>query len=59
MGARTVLAVEAADTRSFQFGERVWVVDDSDQERVGIVSWDPEVRWVVDIEEAGSRRVPW
>jgi hypothetical protein len=24
------------------------------------VSWDPEARWVVDIEEeGGTRRVPW
>ena len=58
-GERTVLAVESSDPRSFQFGERVNIIDESGTERVGIVSWDPVARWVVDIEEAGTRRVPW
>lgn len=58
-GERTLLVVEPGDRRSFQFGERVHVIDTSGEERVGIVSWDPVARWVVDIEEAGTRRVPW
>jgi hypothetical protein len=58
-GARTVLAVEASDPRSFGFGERVIVLGDDGEERIGVVSWDTEARWVVAIEEAGRKRVPW
>jgi hypothetical protein len=59
LGDRTVLAVEADDRRSFRFGERVVVIDEHGAEHVGIVAWDPEARWVVEIEEGGARRVPW
>ncbi len=58
-GDRTVLAVVDGDRRSFAFGERVFVVDDEGGERVGVVSWDPVARWVVRIEERGSRLIPW
>ena len=59
VGDRSVLAVEDADRRSFRFGERVVVIDEHGAEHVGIVAWDPEARWVVEIEEGGARRVPW
>jgi hypothetical protein len=58
-GSRTVLAVEPSDPRSFGFGERVIVLGDDGEERKGIVSWDMEARWVVAIEEEGTKRVPW
>lgn len=58
-GDRTVLAVEDGDRRSFDFGERVYVVDADGGEQVGVVTWDPVARWIVRLEERGSRLVPW
>ena len=57
---RTVLAVDPADERGFEFGERVYVADpDGGEERVGIVTWHPVARWIVHLEQSGERVVPW
>ena len=58
IGDRSVLVVTAEDQRSFDFGERVYVVDDDGGERVGVVTWDPVARWVVRIEER-PRNAAW
>ena len=59
LGERSVLVVAPEDQRSFDFGERVYVVDDDGGERVGVVTWDPVARWVVRIEDRGSRATAW
>lgn len=60
VGEETLLAIDEGDRRSFAFGERVVVLGERDgEERIGVVSWDPVARWVVRIEERGSRLVPW
>jgi hypothetical protein len=56
---RTVLAVTDGDRRSFAFGERVHVVGEDGDERVGVVTWDPVARWIVRIEDRGTRLIPW
>lgn len=58
-GGRSVLIVAPEDQRSFDFGERVYVVDDDGGERVGVVTWDPVARWVVRIEDRGTRVTAW
>lgn len=59
IGERMVLAIDREDSRSFDFGERVYVLDDAGEERIGVVSWDPNARWVVAIEERSAHRAPW
>jgi hypothetical protein len=59
LGDRSVLVVAAEDQRSFDFGERVYVLDEGGGERVGVVTWDPVARWVVRIEERGVRQTAW
>jgi hypothetical protein len=59
IGDRTVLVVSDDGQRNFDFGERVYVVDDHGGERVGVVTWDPVARWIVSIEERGARFPAW
>jgi hypothetical protein len=59
LGDRTVLVVADDFQRSFDFGERVYVVDDAGGEKMGVVTWDPVARWVVRIEDRGTRRTAW
>jgi hypothetical protein len=59
LGDREVLVVAAEDQRSFDFGERVHVIDDDGNERMGVVTWDPVARWVVTIEERRTPTTAW